>query len=81
MLAANPYRSDRAGAPELKRFLTGVVSCEVTGVVTTPDQRTMFVNLQHPGEGGGPAVAPATASRAPVGHRLVTKDDGGVVGT
>ena len=50
MLAANPYRVDEHGTPELRRFLTGVVGCEVTGVVTTPDQRTMFVNIQHPGE-------------------------------
>ncbi len=51
MLAANPYVSDPEGAPELRRFLTGVPGCEVTGVVTTPDQRTMFVNIQHPGDG------------------------------
>ena len=50
MLAANPYRVDEHGTPELRRFLTGVPGCEVTGVVTTPDQRTMFVNIQHPGE-------------------------------
>jgi hypothetical protein len=35
---------------EIRRFLTGPRICEVTGVVTTPDQRTMFVNIQHPGE-------------------------------
>ncbi|MEO6714890.1 MAG: PhoX family phosphatase, partial [Mycobacteriales bacterium] len=50
MLAANPYLTDAQGAPEIKRFLTGVINCEVTGVITTPDQRTMFVNIQHPGE-------------------------------
>ena len=44
MLAANP----RTG--ELKRFLTGPRGCEITGVIMTPDQRTMFVNVQHPGE-------------------------------
>jgi secreted PhoX family phosphatase len=82
MLAANPSRSDRAGAPELKRFLTGVVNCEVTGVVTTPDQRTMFVNLQHPGEGGGsswPRLDGITVPRSAT--VVVTKDDGGIVGT
>ena len=51
MLAANPYVNDSRGAPELRRFFTGVRGCEVTGVITTPDQRTMFVNIQHPGDG------------------------------
>ena len=35
---------------EVKRFLTGPRGCEVTGISTTPDRRTMFVNIQHPGE-------------------------------
>jgi secreted PhoX family phosphatase len=83
MLAANPYVTDEAGAPELRRFLTGVLGCEVTGVVTTPDQRTMFVNLQHPGESGAPSEWPhddgfTTPRSATV---VVTKDDGGIVGT
>jgi secreted PhoX family phosphatase len=38
----------RTGA--IRRFLTGPRGCEVTGVIMTPDARTMFVNLQHPGE-------------------------------
>ncbi len=53
MLAANPYVTDASGAPEVRRFLTGVVGSEVTGIITTPDQRTMFINIQHPGESGG----------------------------
>jgi secreted PhoX family phosphatase len=82
MLAADPYRTDAAGVPEIKRFLTGVVNCEVTGVVTTPDQRTMFVNIQHPGEGGGstwPRLDGITTPRSST--VIVTKDDGGVIGT
>lgn len=43
MLAANPETG------EIKRFLTGPVGQEITGVVTTPDHRTIFVNVQHPG--------------------------------
>ncbi|MCU0936536.1 MAG: PhoX family phosphatase [Gammaproteobacteria bacterium] len=30
--------------------LTSPPNCEVTGVVTTPDGRAMFVGIQHPGE-------------------------------
>ncbi len=82
MLAANPYRTDDAGVPELRRFLTGVPGCEVTGVVTTPDQRTMFVNIQHPGD-GSPSQWPhldglTTPRSATV---VITKDDGGVIGS
>jgi secreted PhoX family phosphatase len=44
MLAASPKTG------EVRRFLTGPRGCEVTGITMTPDQRTMFVNIQHPGE-------------------------------
>jgi len=35
---------------EVRRFLTGPCGCEVTGVSQTADGRTLFVNIQHPGE-------------------------------
>src|SRR5262245_7922036 len=35
---------------EIRRFLVGPRQCEITGVFTTPDERTMFVGIQHPGE-------------------------------
>ncbi|MEN9373083.1 MAG: hypothetical protein RIR79_635 [Pseudomonadota bacterium] len=34
----------------LKRFLVGAVDCEITGITETPDGKTLFVNIQHPGE-------------------------------
>jgi secreted PhoX family phosphatase len=37
---------------EIRRFLVGPAGREVTGVTWTPDRRTMFVNIQHPGEIG-----------------------------
>ena len=40
---------------EVRRLLSGVGGCEVTGITNTPDRRTLFVNLQHPGNGGGNA--------------------------
>jgi secreted PhoX family phosphatase len=43
MLVANPDTG------EIKRFLIGPVGQEITGVVMTPDQTSMFVNVQHPG--------------------------------
>ena len=44
MLAADPATG------QVTRFLTSPPNCEVTGVDTTPDGKTMFVNIQHPGE-------------------------------
>jgi secreted PhoX family phosphatase len=35
---------------ETRRFLTAPPHSEVTGVVTTPDGKAMFVGIQHPGE-------------------------------
>jgi secreted PhoX family phosphatase len=91
LLAANP----RTG--ELKRFLTGPRGCEITGIITTPDQRTMFINVQHPGEstvfwngvnGAAPSPQHPTAlSSWPFGGRprpatvVIRKLDGGAIGT
>jgi secreted PhoX family phosphatase len=44
MFAADPV------SREFRRFLIGPNGCEVTGVDLTPDYKTMFVNIQHPGE-------------------------------
>jgi secreted PhoX family phosphatase len=47
-----------------KRFLTGPRGCEITGFHTTPDNRTAFVNIQHPGEvPGGDRSNPRRAAR------------------
>ncbi len=47
MLAANPVTG------EIKRFLSGPNDQETTGVVATPDGKTLFVNFQHPGDRSG----------------------------
>jgi len=46
------------GSGAFRRFLTGPVGCEITGLVFTPDGRTAFVNIQHPGEIGGESNDP-----------------------
>ncbi len=48
MLAANPITG------EIKRFLVGPNDQEVTGVVSTPDGKSLFVNFQHPGDRSQP---------------------------
>ena len=35
---------------QTRRFLTSPPGCEVTGVTGTPDGKTLFVGIQHPGE-------------------------------
>lgn len=74
----------------LKRFLVGPKECEITGIDSTPDGRTLFVNIQHPGEGGSPtsptSIWPASQSGATTPSRprsttiVITKNDGGLVG-
>ena len=75
MLVADP----RSG--EVKRFLTGPIGAEVTGISATPDFRTLFVNIQHPGEGStatnllsswpdGPGRRPRSATV------VITREDG-----
>ena len=90
MLAASPETG------EVRRFLTGPRGCEITGVIMTPDQRTMFINVQHPGETtpfwnsmfGAPSTAnPTAVSRWPFGGRprsatvVIRKLDGGRIGS
>jgi uncharacterized protein len=40
----------KPAADTLKRFLVGPVDCELTGCTETPDGKTLFANIQHPGE-------------------------------
>jgi secreted PhoX family phosphatase len=84
-------RLGKAPGTTLRRFLVGPKECEITGIDSTPDGRTLFVNIQHPGENGNPSNItsnwPANQSgTAATGNRprsatiVITKDDGGVVG-
>ncbi|MDO9314298.1 MAG: PhoX family phosphatase [Burkholderiaceae bacterium] len=85
---------------ETRRFLTSPNRCEVTGVTMTPNGRTMFVGIQHPGE-DATAANPTQYSNWPQGQFavesdgvtalppgrprssvvVITKDDGGIIGT
>lgn len=80
MLAAEPATG------EIIRFMTGPNEQETTGVVMTPDMRTMFVNIQHPGD-RSPAGGPFTSNWPDGGSNrprcatvIVSRDDGGVIG-
>jgi len=49
-VAIDTYVGKAPVADALRRFLVGPVDCEVTGCAETPDGKTLFVNIQHPGE-------------------------------
>jgi uncharacterized protein len=85
----------KPGAERLRRFLVGVPGSEITGVDLTPDHKTMFVNIQHPGESGNLATfqsnwpsmtsddASATGTpgtRPRTATIVITRDDGGTIG-
>ena len=58
---------------ETRRFLVGPRQCEVTGVFVTPDEKTMFVGIQHPGEapsGSAEPCQPEAVQLLAGGHRL-----------
>jgi secreted PhoX family phosphatase len=87
MLACDPATA------ETRRFLTGPVNCEITGAAWTPDMRTLFINVQHPGETPSERSNPEEPRRfsnwpefKPTGRPrsatvVIRKDDGGVIGT
>ncbi len=75
MLCADP------DSGEIRRFMVGPVGCEVTGIAFAPDQKTLFVGIQHPGENGGstfPEHLPNGKPRSSV--MAITREDGGIIG-
>jgi hypothetical protein len=77
---------------EVRRFLVGPPNCEITGLAFTPDGRTLFVNVQHPGETPSERSDPANPrafsnwpdfdpqGRPRSATLAITRDDGGTIG-
>lgn len=74
---------------KFRRFLTGPRGCEITGLSFTPDGKTAFLNIQHPGEFSEDRDADpisnwpsgAEGARPRSATIVITKDDGGVIGS
>jgi len=78
---------------EVRRFLVGPAGCEITGATGTPDGKTMFINIQHPGEPASERSDPANPravsnwpekkanGRPRSATVVIRKNDGGVIGT
>ena len=70
----------------LRQFMSAPVDAEVCGCVFTPDNETLFLSIQHPGEG---STLSSLSSHWPDGGSSVPrssviairKEEGGVVGT
>jgi secreted PhoX family phosphatase len=78
-------------ATKLRRFLVGPKDCEITGITETPDGKTLFVNIQHPGEDtpaadiGDPTLFTSHwpeggLARPRSATVVITRNDGGVIG-
>ena len=80
--------------PRFRGSAVGPKDCEVTGIVFTPDHKTMFVNIQHPGEDTRPDFAartygsywpanqanPSAKGRPRSATVVVTRKDAGEIG-
>jgi secreted PhoX family phosphatase len=92
-LGNNQLLAANVATGEIRRFLVGPVNCELTGIAFTPDARTLFVNIQHPGETPAERSDPANprqwsnwpdfdpGGRPRSATVAITKEDGGVVGS
>jgi uncharacterized protein len=86
------FRGALATPTTVKRFLVAPAQSEVTGITETPDGKTLFVNIQHPGEATAAAAIndptrfgshwPGGGSSRPRSATVViTKDAGGLIGS
>lgn len=70
---------------DLRRFFVGPNGCEVTGIAFTPDNKSIFINIQHPGNWPYSDVAteetPAgTTVRPRASTVVIQRNDGGEIG-
>lgn len=62
---------------EIKRFMTGPIACEITGLCFSEDNQTLFVGIQHPGEGNAPSHFPVGGNSKPRSSiMMIQREDG-----
>ncbi|MEQ1519397.1 MAG: PhoX family phosphatase, partial [Usitatibacteraceae bacterium] len=66
------------GTGEAKRFLIGPIGAELTGLAFAPDNKTAWVNVQHPTKGWPNTAVDGKPRSATL---LIRKNDGGVIGS
>jgi hypothetical protein len=64
----------------IKRFLTSPMQSEVTGIAMTPDGKSMFVGMQHPGEEAANPANPTQFSNWPASQFSTNSAGQAVVG-
>jgi secreted PhoX family phosphatase len=87
------FISAALGEAKLRRFLVAPKGSEVTGITEADGGRTLFVNIQHPGELSAPlssgkpleSLWPGNQGVGPQGRPrsatiVITRQDGGVIG-
>ena len=65
---------------EIRRFLVGPNEAEITGITWSPDRRTMFVGVQHPGERGNSHFPDGGSSVPRSAIIAIRRTDGGLIG-
>ena len=88
-LGNNQLLAASTDSGEIRRFLTGPRGCEITGLTFTPDGKTAFLNIQHPGGASAESEGPRASTwpskvegaRPRSATIVITKDDGGFIGS
>lgn len=87
---ATTYIGAKPTSTNLARFLVGPLEAEITGVAYTPDLKTIFVSIQHPGENGNrkdgfnshwpdSQTNPNSTALPRSALAVITRKDGGVI--
>lgn len=70
---------------KLRRLFTGVAKSEITGITLTPNRRTLFINIQHPGNGDPSKTNFPAATDGETVPRdttlVITRKNGGIIGS
>ena len=80
----NPAVIGAENQAQLKRFFVGPNGCEVTGFTISPDHKSLFVNIQHPGnwpysDDAAEETPAGTTVRPRASTVVIRREDGGEI--